>query len=261
MEEKILWRTPQIRSSIFFFLLSPWWLYLMYCFSFSQSIFAISAFKIVIFNYWWLFLSSMIIASSMYTLWLPAAILAVIHALATFYFSSIFLFATTNKLYLSFNIIFFITSGLNILFWVRDSSLACYQKGHYFRGFFGKILKPIHATLILPPSRYKTSAEGDNRLESIEVELVDWDMDSVKMKLHNAAVDLNFLSEYDLLLKIVYQKKEFSLKAHATVWSAESRVLGVRVIKESTDQEFFGTDFDAFYRLSQKLGHEPQLLY
>lgn len=261
MEEKILWRTPQIRSSILFFLLSPWWLYLMYCFSFSQSIFAMSAFKIVIFNYWWLFLSSMFIAFSMYTLWLPAAILAVIHALITFYFSSIFLFATTNKLYLSFNIVFFITSGLNILFWLRDSSMACYQKKHYFRGFFGKILKPIHATLVLPPSRYIATAEGDNKLESIKVELVDWDADSVKMKLHDAPKDLQFLAEFDLLLKIIYQQKEFSLKAHATVWCAEGKVLGVRVVKEDVETEFFGTDFDAFYRLSQKMGHEPQLLY
>lgn len=261
MEEKILWRTPQIRSSILFFLLSPWWLYLMYCFSFSQSIFAISAFKIVIFNYWWLFLSSMVIAFSMYTLWLPAAILAAVHALVTFYFSSIFLFATTNKLYLSFNIIFFISSGLNILFWLRDSSLSCYQKGHYFRGFFGKILKPIHAKLILPPSRYIATTEGSSQLESIDVELVDWDEESLKMKLHNAPHDLEFLSEFDLILKINYQNKEFSLKAHATVWSSESKILGVRVVKDFEDSGYFGTDFNAFYKLSQKLGHEPQLLY
>lgn len=261
MQEKILWRTPQIRSSIFFFLLSPWWLYLMYCFSFSQSIFALSAFKVVIFNYWWLFLSSLFIGFTMYILWIPTAIFAAAHALVTFYFSSIFLFATTNKLYLSFNIVFFIASGLNILFWLRDSSLACYQKEHYSRGFFGKILKPIFATLVLPPSRYISTTEGDNKLESIKVELVDWDQESLKMKLHNAPKDLEFLSEFDLLLKINYQKKDFSLMAHATVWSEENKILGIKVVKEHQESDIFGTDFEAFYRLSQKLGHEPSLLY
>lgn len=261
MNEKILWRTPQVRSSILFFLLSPWWLYLMYCFSFSQSIFAISAFKIVIFNYWWLFLSSMLIALCMYVLWVPAVFLAALHALLTFYFSSMFLFATTNKLYLSFNIIFFISSGLNILFWLRDSSMACYQKNHYVRGFFGKILKPIHATLVIPPSRYISTTEGNNKLESIEVDLIDWDFESVKMKLKNAPKDLEFLSEFDLLLKINYQKKDYSLKAHATVWNSEGKILGVRVMKSEQEVEVFGTDYDAFYKLSQKLGHDPCLLY
>ena len=261
MKEKILWRTPQIKSSILFFLLSPWWLYLMYCFSFSQSIFSLAAFKIVIFNYWWLFLSSMIIALLMHILWIPAAVLACLHALVTFYFSSIFLFATTNKLYLSFNIIFFVSSGLNILFWLRDSSLSCYQKKHYSRGFFGKILKNIDATLILPPSRYIATTEGENKLESIAVELVDWDEDSVKMQLKEAPKDLDFLAEFDLMLKINYQNKQFPMKAHATVWNAEDKILGIRAVKEDKPTELFGTDFDAFYRLSQKLGHDPQLLY
>ena len=261
MQEKILWRTPQIKSSILFFLLSPWWLYLMYCFSFSQSIFSVSAFKIVVFNYWWLFLSSMVIASFMHILWIPAAILAAVHALVTFYFSSIFLFATTNKLYLSFNIVFFITSGLNILFWLRDSSLACYQKKHYQRGFFGKILKCVDATLILPPSRYISTMEGDNKLESISVELADWDEDSVKMKLKEAPKDLDFLAEFDLMLKIQYQHKEFTMKAHATVWNSEDKILGIRVVKEDKPEELFGTDFAAFFKLSQQLGHDPKLLY
>jgi hypothetical protein len=261
MQEKILWRTPQIKSSILFFLLSPWWLYLMYCFSFSQSIFSVSAFKIVIFNYWWLFLSSMLIALCMHLLWLPAAILAGLHALVTFYFSSIFLFATTNKLYLSFNIIFFISSGLNILFWLRDSSLACYQKKHYQRGFFGKILKHIDATLVLPPSRYISTNEGENKIESINVELVDWDEDSVKMKLKHAPHDLDFLAEFDLMLKINYQKKEYVMKAHATVWNPLENILGIRIVKDEKPAELFGTDFEAFYKLSQKLGHDPKLLY
>ena len=255
MHEKILWRTPQIRSTILFFLISPWWLYLIYCFSFSQSIFSITAFKVVIINYWFLFLASIVISWSMYILWLPAIILAIIHSLATFYYSSLFLFTTTNKLYLIFNIIFLVASGLNILFWLRDCNLACYQKKHYNRGFFGKILKSIKATLVIPVINQGPESQGE-----ISVELVDWDNDSVKMKLSNAPNDLNFLAEYDLILKIFYQDKEFILKAHATVWSQQEMILGVRVIKE-LDNNPYGTSFEAFYKLSRSLGHEPNLLY
>lgn len=258
MKEKILWRTPQIRSTIFFFLISPWWLYLMYCFSFSQSIFSSSAFKIVIYNYWFLFLSSMMISTALYYLWYPAILFAILHSLVTFYFSSMFLFATTNKLYLSFNIIFFIASGLNILFWIRDASFACYQKKHYVSGFFGQILKSIKGKLVLPPNQI--SGEN-NKIETIDVELIDWDEQSIKMKLHNAPTDISFLAEYDLGMKIFYQDKEFSLKAHSTIWSPEERVLGVRVIKEDLGSDVFVTDFDSFCRMTQSMGHEAKLLY
>lgn len=229
----------------------------MYCFSFSQSIFSSSAFKIVIYNYWFLFLSSMIISTALYFLWFPAILFAILHSLLTFYFSSMFLFATTNKLYLSFNIVFFIASGLNILFWIRDASFACYQQKHYVSGFFGQILKSIKGKLVLPP-QFSTE---DYRTETIDFELIDWDEQSIKMKLHNAPTDIKFLAEYDLGVKIYYQQKEFSLKAHSTVWSPDECVLGVRVIREEESSEVFGTSFDSFCNMTQAMGHEAKLLY
>lgn len=257
MNEKILWRTPQIKSTIVFFLISPWWLYLMYCFSFSQSIFSISAFKVITYNYWFLFLSSMIISVLLYSLWFGAAIFASIHSLITFYYSSIFLLATTNKLFLSFNIIFFIASGLNVLFWLRDASLSCYQNKHFTKGFFGKNLKSIRGELLYPTN---TNAE-EHQVTHIEFELVDWDEHSMRVRLTNLMNPVEFNSDQDFALKIQYQGREFSLKVHSTTWSEKNKILGLRVVKEENQNISFGTDFDSFYNLTYKMGHQAKLLY
>lgn len=257
MNEKILWRTPQIKSTIVFFLISPWWLYLMYCFSFSQSIFSLSAFKVVTFNYWFLFLSSLVISLLLYSLWFGAVFLATIHALMTFYFSSIFLLATTNKLFLSFNIIFFVASGLNILFWIRDASMSCYQKKHYKKGFFGKILKTINGELMYPQNTNPLSQE----VVHLTFELVDWDEHSMRVRLTNFENKIEFSSDQDFALKIFFQGREFSLKVHSTIWSEGNKILGLRVVKQESQNLNFGTDYDSFINLTYKLGQEASLLY
>jgi hypothetical protein len=108
LREKILWRTPYLKMGQLFYFTVPLWLYVIYCFSFSYSVFSQEAIKIVWYNYWPLLILNYLSLIFFYYLWMPILYFLIPIVIVVFYHSSAFLLSANNRVFLVFDLIFIV---------------------------------------------------------------------------------------------------------------------------------------------------------
>lgn len=251
MSGQKLWRTHRIKSGILFFSFMPLWLYLIFCFSYSISIFSLESAKAIVFNFWPLFLSNMIALVLIFQLWLPALYMLLFLALLNCFYTLRFLIATKNDLYIIFELFFLLMVFINGMYLYRDIMLSCYSKRLQTAGFFSRVLNKFHVQVKFSD-------------KIVDGHLIDWDKRSIRVRL-NHPIDLHSFFYSDEFCTVIFSFLGFHYQSIFKLVQFDSDGLEPGLYYDFEEEEKLPKEswrnYTQFYKILKLMGYVPEKIY